>query len=151
MPNSGIIKPSKAMLGIVCNTPAIPKTVPDNSRLRAIRIPSGRPTKAASNNAIAAKQESSVIRKFYLLLFVVFASPVISFGQANAVDAAVNGYVSDSGKHPIMGAHTTLTNIATGISQDAITDSNGYYRFPLVPVGTYRLVTAADGFQKNWG
>ncbi len=29
------------------------------------------------------------------------------------------------------------------------TDDKGYYRFPLVRVGTYRLVTTADGFQKS--
>lgn len=90
-----------------------------------------------------------MIRKLCFLLFLLSLSPAISFGQANAVDAAVNGYVSDSGKHPIVGAHITLVNIATGISQDATTDSNGYYRFPLVPVGAYRLITAADGFEKN--
>ena len=83
----------------------------------------------------------------FLLFFVAF--PAALFGQANAVDAAVNGYVSDPSKSVISGAHITLTNIATGISLEATTDDKGYYRFPLVPVGTYRLVTAADGFQKN--
>ena len=90
-----------------------------------------------------------MIRKFYFVLLILLAIPAASFGQANAVDAAVNGYVSDTAKRAIVGAHATLTNIATGISQGVITDANGYYRFPLVPVGTYRLVTTADGFQKN--
>ena len=30
MPNSGIIKPKSAMLGMVCKTPAIPKIMPEN-------------------------------------------------------------------------------------------------------------------------
>jgi hypothetical protein len=76
-------------------------------------------------------------------------SPAALFGQANAVDAAVNGYVADASKGVIPGAHATLTNLATGISQETNTDANGYYRFPLVPVGTYRLVTVANGFQKK--
>jgi len=91
-----------------------------------------------------------VIRKFYFVLFILLlAFPIASFGQANAVDAAVNGYVSDTAKRVIVGAHVTLANLATGISQEVITDANGYYRFPLVPVGPYRLVTTADGFDKN--
>src|ERR1700733_3826998 len=91
------------------------------------------------------------MRKFcYSLLFLLLmAIPTASFGQANAVDAAVNGYVLDPSKTPISGAHITLTNVATGISQDATTDSQGYYRFPLVPVGTYRLDTVANGFETN--
>jgi hypothetical protein len=90
-----------------------------------------------------------VIRSLCFLLLLFTALPAASFGQANAVDAAVNGYVLDPSKSAISGAHATLTNIGTGISQEATTDAKGYYRFPLVPVGTYRLVTVADGFQTN--
>jgi hypothetical protein len=91
-----------------------------------------------------------VIRKVcFLFLVVLLISATALFGQANAVDAAVNGYVADSSKRMIVGAHATLTNLATGISQETSTDGNGYYRFPLVPVGSYRLVTVADGFQRN--
>jgi hypothetical protein len=75
--------------------------------------------------------------------------PVASFGQANAIDAAVNGYVLDSSKSSITGSHITLTNLSTGISQETNTDANGYYRFPLVHVGIYRLEAVADGFQKT--
>ncbi len=81
-------------------------------------------------------------------MFFVTGSNAL-WGQANAVDAAVNGYVLDPSKSAITGAHETLTSLGTGISQEVTTDSKGYYRFPLVPVGTYRLVTLADGFQKN--
>ena len=78
--------------------------------------------------------EERQMRKFcYSLLFLLLlALPTASFGQANAVDAAVNGYVLDPSKSPIAGAHITLTNVATGISQEATTDGQGYYRFPLV-------------------
>ena len=86
---------------------------------------------------------------YSLLFLLLLALPTASFGQANAVDAAVNGYVLDPSKTPIAGAHITLTNVATGIAQDATTDGQGYYRFPLVPVGTYRLDTVANGFETN--
>jgi hypothetical protein len=82
----------------------------------------------------------------FLFLLVLVAFPAAAFGQANAVDAAVNGYVLDPSRSVIAGADVKLTNLATGISQEIKTDGKGYYRFPLVPVGTYRLVTTADGF-----
>ena len=91
-----------------------------------------------------------MIRKLYfLLLLALLAIPVTSFGQANAIDAAVNGYVLDSSKSSISRSHITLTNVSTGISQETNTDANGYYRFPLVHVGTYRLEAVAAGFQKT--
>ena len=89
-------------------------------------------------------------RKLYLLFIVVFLTfSRVSFGQANAVDAAVNGYVLDPSKGSIGGSHITLINVGTGVLQETTTDANGYYRFPLVHVGTYRLEATADGFQKT--
>ncbi len=90
-----------------------------------------------------------MIRKVYFqtLMLLFAACPVALFAQANAVDAAVNGYVTDPSRSAISGAVNTLTNVSTGISQNVATDDKGYYRFPLVPVGVYRLVTTANGFE----
>jgi hypothetical protein len=92
-----------------------------------------------------------MIRKFSLclLLLLSIALPTALYGQANAADAAVNGYVLDPAKNVVVGAQITLTSISTGISQETTTDGNGYYRFPLVPVESYQLVTVASGFQRN--
>jgi len=83
--------------------------------------------------------------RFAAVACVVLASSSV-FAQANAVDAAVNGYVTDASKGAIAGAHIVLTNLSTGINQEAVSDEKGYYRFALVPVGNYRLVTTANGF-----
>jgi hypothetical protein len=80
-----------------------------------------------------------------LLLLLLF--PAALLGQANAVDAAVHGYIFDPSKTVIQSAHGILTNISTNISQEIDSDENGYYRFPLVPVGSYRLTVSAKGFQ----
>lgn len=96
-----------------------------------------------------SNRRASVNRKIYLLVVVLLAFSRVSFGQANAVDAAVNGYVLDPSKSSISGSHITLTNVGTGVSQETTTDASGYYRFPLVHVGTYRLEATAEGFQKT--
>jgi hypothetical protein len=88
-------------------------------------------------------------RFFPIFIAALLAFPAAIFGQANAVDAAVNGYVTDASKRAIAGAQVKLANTATGVSQEMSTDSNGYYRFPLVPVGTYSLVVSCSGFQTS--
>ena len=39
-----------------------------------------------------------------------------------------------------------VTNANTGVSQSALTADSGYYRFPLLPAGTYDLQVSASGF-----
>lgn len=82
-----------------------------------------------------------------LLLLLLGSASQALHAQSNAVDAAVNGYVFDPAKNVIAGAHATLTNVTTNIAQEAVADGKGYYRFPLVPVGTYRLSIGAPGFE----
>ena len=89
-----------------------------------------------------------MLRRICLSVLLALALPVAMFAQANAVDAAVQGYVFDASQGAIPNAHAVLTNIATGISMETAADSSGYYRFPLVPVGTYSLTVSAAGFEK---
>jgi hypothetical protein len=84
-----------------------------------------------------------VIRKLYFLfLLALLAFPVASFGQANAIDAAVNGYVLDSSKSSITGSHITLTNISTGISQET---KHGYEWLLPISSGACRHLSFGGG------
>lgn len=88
------------------------------------------------------------MRKHCLLSLATlsFAVSPACHGQANAVDAALNGYVQDASHGVIPNAGAVLTNVNTGVSQSTTSDGNGYYRFPLVPVGDYKLVVTATNF-----
>ncbi len=66
--------------------------------------------------------------------------------QVNAVDGAVEGYVHDAQGGAVEAAQVTLFNIGTGVTQEAVTDTGGYYRFPLAPVGQYRIGISKPGF-----
>ena len=98
--------------------------------------------------AASAFARPCFLRSCFALAPLMF-SAVAAIGQANAVDAAVNGYVTDSSKSAVAGARVSLTNAGTGTTQEVVADDKGYYRFPLVPVGTYRLSTTAAGFQQT--
>ncbi len=97
--------------------------------------------------AVERCEDFSLRKPCVLLLLLAFIlAPSALYAQANAVDAAVNGYVYDPAKGAVAHAHSTLTNVSTGVTQQSESDSNGYYRFPLVPVGVYRLSVTAPGF-----
>src|SRR5260370_36184138 len=57
--------------------------------------------------------------------------------------------VSDSSGAVLANVKVTLTNEATGVSANTTTSGNGYYGFPQVSVGTYRIEFDLAGFKKN--
>jgi len=61
--------------------------------------------------------------------------------------ASVYGTVTDSQLAVIPLAEVTLTNDETGFRRTAVANEAGAFTFPLVPVGTYSLSAARDGFQ----
>ncbi|HEV2276211.1 MAG TPA: TonB-dependent receptor [Acidobacteriaceae bacterium] len=81
-----------------------------------------------------------------LLISLVSFAARIALCQSNAVDGAVDGYVHSASGDALNAAQVTLLNVNTNISQKTATDDQGYYRFPLVQVGTYQLSVTAPGF-----
>jgi len=69
--------------------------------------------------------------------------------QAQFESASVLGYVKDKTGAAIANANVTLSNTATGITQEKKTDSEGKYEFPSVQIGTYEIVAEAQGFEKT--
>jgi hypothetical protein len=83
-----------------------------------------------------------------LLAFCLcFFSSHSARAQANAIDGVVNGYVTDASHAALPKAPMSLRNIATGYKLSTIADERGYYRFPLVPTGTYQLTVSFPGFK----
>ncbi len=70
-----------------------------------------------------------------------------ALGQSNASDAALEGFVRDSSGSSVPSAQITARCVETNVIERAVADSNGYYRFPLLPVGTYEIGVSAAGFR----
>ncbi|MBI3697021.1 MAG: carboxypeptidase regulatory-like domain-containing protein, partial [Acidobacteria bacterium] len=81
--------------------------------------------------------------KRILILLIVMCGA--GFAQVRDT-ASIFGSVSDAQAAMVPGANVTLTNIATGQSRTATTDSSGGYSFPLLPVGTYSVTVEQTGF-----
>ncbi len=82
---------------------------------------------------------------FALLMTLI---PVLGWGQTNASDATLDGYVTDQTGAALVSASVIATNTATNNQQSTLTDEQGYYRFPLLPVGSYELRVMAPSFQE---
>src|SRR5438552_5652417 len=80
---------------------------------------------------------------------ILFAAPTPSaFTQAQALNGQIEGTVSDQNKAAVPNAVITVTNIESGATRTVTTDESGVYRFPLLPLGTYRITAAASNFKK---
>jgi hypothetical protein len=84
-------------------------------------------------------------RKLTLSTAVFLALSVGSF--AADTSGKILGTVIDPLGSPIPQAAVALTNKATGVKQTAMTDGQGGFAFPVVPVGTYDLVVHIGNFQ----
>ncbi|HZT76273.1 MAG TPA: carboxypeptidase regulatory-like domain-containing protein [Vicinamibacterales bacterium] len=67
---------------------------------------------------------------------------------AQNVSSSLTGVVKDSQDAVLPGVTVTATSPALIGSQTAVTESNGTYRFPSLPPGTYTLTFEIPGFQK---
>lgn len=77
-------------------------------------------------------------------LFFVCASA--SYAQS-IISGNVTGEITDATGAAIANAAVTLTNVGTNVAQKASTNTEGSYRFPFVPPGSYKLDVSANGFQ----
>jgi hypothetical protein len=87
---------------------------------------------------------------FVFLLLSACASVMLVFSPA-ALLAAANGSISGTLKDPseavVAGATITLVNTALKSEYQAISNGQGFYSFPALPVGHYDLAIAAAGFR----
>ncbi len=82
-----------------------------------------------------------------IILLLLLSAPFLH-GQSNATDAALEGYVRDSSGAGIAAAHITVRNLDTNIAAESETGADGYFRFPLLKVGNYRLSAISQAFKE---
>src|SRR3981189_712969 len=70
-----------------------------------------------------------------------------SYGQSQAITAALSGTVHDPSGQTVSGAKITLESPERGISRTYVTTDNGLYSFTLLPPAIYRLQVEAAGFK----
>src|SRR3954453_15001011 len=66
--------------------------------------------------------------------------------SAQGIYATLTGVVSDPSQALVVKAKVTLKDAQSGSQRDSLTNSDGYFTFASVPVGTYDLTVEAPGF-----
>jgi hypothetical protein len=77
-------------------------------------------------------------------LLILFIPATVARGQT--FTGGIRGVVSDA-NGVIPGVTVTLTNEATNVSRDTVTNEVGQYNFPAVPPGTYAVKTQLSGYK----
>jgi hypothetical protein len=71
-----------------------------------------------------------------------------AFAQSQALNGQIEGTITDQNQAAVANAVITVTNIETGATRSVTTNESGVYRFPLLPLGTYRITAEAANFKK---
>jgi hypothetical protein len=89
------------------------------------------------------------LRVFCLFLLVaVFLTAGVQFVLAQTAETgALSGTVTDPSGAVVAGATVAITNIGTGATRSVTSESNGSYKFSLLPPGNYSVKFTAQGFQ----
>ena len=62
--------------------------------------------------------------------------------------ATLSGTVTDTSGAVVVGAQVTTTNVATGVSNNTVTNSTGYFEVDHLNPGTYSISVSNPGFEK---
>src|SRR5579871_698344 len=87
-------------------------------------------------------------RWYRAVTFVVFVLATQGSAWAQA-GGSVSGTVKDRSGGVVPGASVTLINTTLGASFNTVTDAQGAYAFPNVPVGRYDLTMSLEGFKQT--
>jgi hypothetical protein len=83
---------------------------------------------------------------------LIAAAVLLSFSSAPAQsinEAGLWGTVTDASGAVIPRAHVTLTDIATNLAHNAVSDNRGAYTFRALPPATYKMLVEEWGFWRR--
>jgi hypothetical protein len=78
-------------------------------------------------------------------LIITIILSALAFAQSGN-QGSIEGTITDNSGAVIAGAHVKATNTATGGVFDATADSEGVFKLPVLPIGTYDLTVDHSGF-----
>lgn len=84
-------------------------------------------------------------RVFWIFISIMLLAPALCLAQLD--NGSILGTVYDSSGAVIPGAKVVVQNLGTSATVELVTDSNGYFIAPVLPVGTYRVSATSAGFK----
>ncbi|MGH9372306.1 MAG: carboxypeptidase-like regulatory domain-containing protein, partial [Vicinamibacterales bacterium] len=96
--------------------------------------------------AVTRKLSNSWRRNVRALLLCVCCL-FLAGRPAAAQTASLIGAVTDESKGAVPGVTLTITNVATGVTWEAVSNDQGQYAVPFLPSGSYTVRAVLQGFQ----
>jgi Carboxypeptidase regulatory-like domain/TonB dependent receptor len=82
----------------------------------------------------------------------IFAAAIaipIASAQTQAINGSIRGRVADPAGASIAGAAVTVENVATNFTRDTVSNEEGYFVIPNLPIGTYTVTVKKEGFEQE--
>src|SRR3954447_22274733 len=76
----------------------------------------------------------------------LFSFSQTSFGQASAINGQIEGTITDPNGAVVPNTSIEIFHVETGLKRTAQTNESGFFRAPVLPLGTYEVTVQADGF-----
>ena len=98
-------------------------------------------------------QAQAVIQRIYSSLSVAVACLLLTLLTSTPLQAQIDtgrimGTITDQSGAVVQGAKVTLTNEGTGLNLTVTTGASGYYVFPGIRIGNYRIEIEVQGFSR---
>ena len=90
------------------------------------------------------------MRKILVFVFWIITGACMATGVtllAQLPSSTINGSIKDPQGAPVSGAHVTVTSTAQGISREVVSNADGLYVLPSLPVGSYSMKIVQPGFE----
>jgi hypothetical protein len=84
--------------------------------------------------------------KFSIYTLILLLTVTTGTASAQLTSGTITGTVTDESQALIPGVDVTVTNPATGLTRDLVTNEVGRYEAPNLPIGTYEVTAALPGF-----
>ena len=83
----------------------------------------------------------------FTMLCIIFGTYATVSRAQTANTGALTGTITDASGAVVASAEVSVVSEATGATRKAVTGSDGVYRVPLLPPGSYRIQASRDGFK----
>src|SRR5882672_158069 len=93
------------------------------------------------NPAFLAPRARRSFRYALMTMFAVVCFSAAAFAQRTT--GSIEGTVTDTNNSVVPGVTVTVTGVSVGFSRTATSDSQGIFRFQQIPIGAYKITTAA--------
>jgi hypothetical protein len=93
----------------------------------------------------------SLLSRRALFAAISIAAVTLPFtsAQTQAINGSIRGRVTDPAGSAIPGATVGVDNVATNFSRETLSNEEGYFVIPNLPIGTYTVTVKKDGFDQQ--